>query len=531
MREKISKEDLKFVMTMANPIACAEVLFSDIDNLSAFEKDKSVNIRLYQYHMLSWDSLFVPDSKKSDVENFEIQNGMAECYDFGGRLIGKSAMHVIIDSINGTFNNVYKWAVISSLDATHIISIFNKIIYAFDNHPILRFFGMKAKQHPYFTLNFKTGCLLQSVNNNIFSRNPGAGWFGVHADRHWMEESSFLTNEISSKLLMAKSEKGMINIWSGMAMFNRLSPIGKIFFDLKNKNKIVNTPTLCNPTWNKEKEEAAIREFNGKESAGYTTQILGKVIENAENTFDMMRVRECYNDDKEVKHFELNRDNFYRMEDLIVIERLKNAEKCYVTADVGEGAAPTEIIIMFLVDKKWKYVYNITATKLSPNEQCKLFDFIVERCQADLVGNDCGSGVGKTIYEYLSKKYQGHTMWVAFNEKLKIDIYERDENGELVVDKNGNYINKEEYATDWSVQLLKKMLYSKELEIPTNYKFDYEFSNIITQKANLRVTYKSKVANHLWQAFQVFAIMNWQTEFIVTKPVDNKPSLGVGSFN
>jgi len=43
----------------------------------------------------------------------------------------------------------------------------------------------------------------------------------------------------------------------------------------------------------------------------------------------------------------------------------------------------------------------------------------------------------------------------------------------------------------------------------------------------MRVKYDCKVANHLYQAFQVMSISEWKTEFINVQPIKKKkPSLG-----
>jgi hypothetical protein len=48
-------------------------------------------------------------------------------------------------------------------------------------------------------------------------------------------------------------------------------------------------------------------------------------------------------------------------------------------------------------------------------------------------------------------------------------------------------------------------------------------------KSGQRTVYGSKCANHLHQAFQVFAIVDWQTEFKNINPTQRQ-KLGLGSM-
>ena len=58
-------------------------------------------------------------------------------------------------------------------------------------------------------------------------------------------------------------------------------------------------------------------------------------------------------------------------------------------------------------------------------------------------------------------------------------------------------------------------------------KLDAQFDGMYLLPGVGRTAYKNKSADHLHQAFQVFAICEWQTEFKNIKPVQKlKKSLG-----
>lgn len=313
-----------------------------------------------------------------------------------------------------------------------------------------------------------------------------------------------------------------VNHYTGMTTFTKMSPMGKVFYNLKNQDKIVNLPSYVNPTWNAEKEEAAILEFGGKSSAGFKVQILGEVIESGESVLDIERIRETYIKDKDgsaipIKAFEINRNNFFRFKELIVIDRPRNAESLTVAMDIGEGGAPTEIIVLPKINDVYKYEYNITTFKISPEENEEVVRFIIETVKANVVGIDTTSGGGKALFSSLAKQYAENLVSVSFNEKINID-FDKDESGNLIY-SNGKLTYKQEYIIDWSVQRLKNIFYNKKIECLLDYKLDQQLEGLVVMQSGQRTLYMIKGANHLFQAFQVFSICDWNTEFKNIKPI------------
>jgi len=535
MIAKIKEEDLKAFQVLSNPISCAEIMFHDFDSLGTWSNEKFGKIRIYQYPMLSWDSLFLYDKKLSKEQNWEVKNNLAESYNLGGRLTGKSIISIILDWVIGTWNEVYKWGVISSYDKMHVLEIFEKMINCFENHKIMKVLGCHPLRSPAFKLNFKDGILLESVNMNIASKNPGGQFFGKHVDRHGMEESSYLTKEVSHKMLMAQAESGCINRFSGMTTFTKTSPIGEIFFDLENKKKIINLPSYINPTWNDKKEADSIKEFGGKDSPGYQVQIDGKVIEGAESVFDIQRIRQTYIMDKkglgiDIKAFEINKDSFFRYKEIVIVEKPINAESLGIYFDVGEGGAPSEYIIISQTNKIYKYIYRITTFQLSPEEEKDFINYLISILQPNIIGLDNTSGVGKALISALIKDYPDNVIPVSFNENIQIGLA-RDKDGKFITDKSGKSIFEEANMVDWSMQRLKDIFYSKKIQMYEDIKFDTQINNVIVGKTKQgKVLYGYKSANHLFQAFQVFAICDWLKEGLPNLKPIKKRRPGFGSF-
>jgi len=524
-----TEEELIIFQTLRDPIACAEILFNDFDNLSSFSENEYGKVRLYQYPFLGFDGQYLDDEKLSEKENFKNRKGMAEGYALGGRGTGKSLLALIIDSLVATFNQLYKWGAVESCDDDHVKTIMEKIVTALEFHPILRLLDTsKNTQRKPYRIVANNGCLLESVNDNLYGKDPGRHWFGKHCDRIWAEEASFISKEVTDNKLRAVSEMGVVERFSGMTTFSKVSPMGEIFDNITNENKIVNVPSLVNPAWDEDEDKRMQLQFGGKNSVGYQVQILGKVIENDEAVFNMDEVRKTYIRDFPIKAFEINKNNFFRYKEILILDRPINSEKMVMALDVGEGGAPTEIIVLSQTNGIYRYIYNITVFKLSSEEHYELLECIMNMIQVNLVGIDVTSGGGKAILSHLSKKYSEHLVAVSFNENIDID-FDKDEKGEIVYD-NGHVQFKQDRVDSWSIQCLKRLFYNEKIKCLIDMKLDSQFAAVIAKKSTQGKTlYGCKIDNHLFQAFQVFAITDFITEFKQTKPIP-KFKKSFGSF-
>lgn len=423
------------------------------------------------------------------------------------------------------------WSVLSSFDATHIRGVLELIIDIFESHPFFKLFKFKINRSPTYKITNCMGNLLESVNENITGKKPGHQWFQKHVHKTWLEESSFTTEQASRKRLMSKSELGKpIERFAGMANFSKHSPIGRIFFDMKREAQVINLPAYVNPTWTDEDDREAIEEFGGsKNSLSYRITIDGEVVEDCDSAFIIDKVRSCYNRKKEVKSFNVNKKNYYRFENELVIEKPRNAEEAYIGVDVGEGGTPTEIIIIFKINKKFHYYYNISTFQLTDEEDYEVIKFIAQKIEANNIALDTTSGKGKAIYWRLEKVFpKDNLTWVSFNEKLPIK-FDKNEKGHIKTDKKGNLQYLYENVKVWSVQRLKHLFYNNLLEIYEDLKFDVEINNFVCMMSGSREIYDSKIGqDHLLQAFQCFAIGQFNIEFKEVKPIRNNTNWSTG---
>ncbi len=526
MLPKITEDELHIFTTLSHPVAATEILFSNLGNLSEFEESKKSEVRKYQYHFLSWDTLFFENKKLNDKENYNIKKELGEIFILGGRLTGKSRLGLVVDVILALLHSTVRIGCVSSADAKKIQKVMEDIFVALEFHPFFKLFKMRVKRNPYQIMT-PNGTCIESVNDNIAGKNPGSQYHGRHDEKNWQEESSYLTHQVTREKLMAQSENGCIRHWSGMTIFSKESPLGHIFYDIKNENKVVNLPSYVNPTWDAEKDEAAEREFGGKSSVGYKTQVKGEIVENGESVYDILKIRETYIRDKEgtpqpIQSFELNSKNFNRYKDIIIVERPVGVDKLLINIDIGEGGAPSEYIVITQTNGIYKYIYNITTFKLSPDEEKEFVKYLMKLLKVNMLGLDITSGVGKAIYSDIVKIYPKNIQSVSFNENIDIDFDYIEGTNKIKRDKEGKPIFKQARIDDWSIQQLKQIFYAKKIKCYFDMKLDTQFDNVIAGKTKQgKVMYACKVANHLHQAFQVFAIVHWLTEWKKIQPVSD----------
>jgi hypothetical protein len=533
MIEKINEQDLSIFETLSNPISATEIVFSNLGNLAEFDTEKYSKVRKYQFHFFSWDTQFIDNSELSAQENWKIKNGFSEAYILGGRLTGKSLIGLIVDVLFAILHGTFRRGSVSSADAEKIKKVMEQIFVALEYHPFFKLLKVKTKRSPNYSAMLPNGIAIDSVNNNIAGKSPGSNWHGRHDDKNWEEESSYLSNTVTHEKLMAQAEAGCINHQTGMTDFDKESPMGRIFDDLTKKSKIVNLPSYVNPTWSKEKDEDALREFGGYSSPGYSVQILGNIVEGGETVYLMEKIRDTYLRDKDdiglpIKHFEINKDNIHRFKEFLILDRPNNVESEWIALDVGEGGAPTEIIVLHKINGVYKYEYNVTTYKITPDENEMIIRFMIEQLKPNVVALDHSSGGGKYLLSSLIKTYPNNIFGVDFNSKIDVD-FETDEQGNQIY-VNGIVKYKQEYIVDWSIQRLKNIFYNRKISCLFDLKLDDQFSKMKVMKSGQRTIYKNKSGvDHLHQAFQVFAIADWNLEFKNLQPANRrKTSLGAG---
>ena len=392
--ERMTDEEVEFMECYYNPVALAECTFSTLDNLVLFNEDLA-EVRLGQLPMLSFEYMIEENYPGLDQKaNFKHKENAGNVYAFGARRFGKTLIVEQVDMLLSMLLLEGEHVGFSSADALHIRGILEKVIQVLRTHDFYKLTEPQINRSPNYRISFKSGYLLESINMNIVGQNPGNAFFQKHLHRLYIEEASLETEEVFGKRQDSISEDGCVYRVAGMTDFTKYSPAGKTFYDLSKKAQICNLPQYVNPKFDLAEKNKAIRESGGEQSGRYRVFVKGEVVDEGIAVFDMEKVRKQYMRDKQVKTFEINKDNFHSFRDILIMERPANAKAVYLDADIGE-TAPTDIIIIYEVNGKYYYTYEIVAYRLDDKQQTELLEWVANLMKADVIGIDCTDGTGR----------------------------------------------------------------------------------------------------------------------------------------
>lgn len=513
MREKLTKEQFLRLKMLFNPKAFTEIMFPNLENLSEMGKnDKYSTVRTYQLPYLSYEYMIANPKVKNDetiIKNHAQKVGAGRSYAMGGRLNGKSIYIVKTDILQTLMVCRNLKGILASYDDKHVEKIAKDLFPALDSHPILRHLKCKViTSKGDRSITNALGNKITTINENILGKNPGHSWFGDHVHKVWYDEFSMTNEEASNIRLMCKSERGEpIYRVASMTNFNTHSPAGEIFFNKQLAPWVINYPAYANPTWTEKSERDALKRFGSHESVGYRVNIDGEVLQNSETAFSIEKVRDTYDRSRITKSFIVNKKNFNRFKQNIIINRPEGIDRVEIGGDIGENLNPSEWIIIFKQNNLYNYVYNITTLELTADQEIELVCFLINKMSAEVVAWDATEYKGKHIFEKLSEKYEKERLFpVYFNEKMKI-CYEKDVNGNIVRDDKGQLKVVEEYVSVYSVARMKEIFYGKQISMPVDEKFDLQINNFVSCVTGLRETFDtSDGQDHLIAAFRAWII-------------------------
>ena len=547
MIERITEEEIDICECFHIPRCLIECLFHNFDNMADFDEKELGNLRKYQLSLLSDEVLIDFDATAkyhglNPKEKFQLKKNVGDIYCLGGRKFGKSLIVLILDMIVSMTMMPGTWAAFASANLQKIRQVLDRVKIAFESHPILRLWrkSIKSSTSEYKFL-LKNNYRLESVNFKVGTKNQGnSDWYGTHVDRVYIEEASLETDKVAKARKDALSEFGAVFRISGMTNFTKYSPAGKVFYDQELRNQVVNYPQYVNPYWDEKEKQDRVKEYGGEQAISYRVFVKGEVVEDGVSAFDMEKVRRmCYPDDNktiEIKAFEINKLNLDDFENTIIVTRPKSATRIFISADIGESGG-TEIVIHSEIvndkERKYRYLYNICLLSLTDKQQAKIFRWLINQFNAEVIALDCGEGTGRAIYrsllELFPKKNFPEKEFVWYDGSKKVIVgYEKDEKNVIIL-RNGRPVPREESMSLWSVKRLKDLLYEGKVFIPTDYKFDMQFNSVVTLKGATKTLYQCVSENdHLFDAWKVFGIAQWQCSEFDTNTNKNRKPWGLG---
>ena len=545
MIQKLTAEEEEFITCFYNAQSAIECLFSKGTPRTWNDGGENIKIRLYQRSFLCKDSALEDDDKLTEAENFKRRISAGTKYVISARKTGKSFIALTANILLKLIHFNDKEMSMASFDSKHVDKIMDSIREFLTAHDFFKCYKKGIKGSPEYKIDTVNGNTLFGINETIAGRNPGQNFWGHHVHINFQDEIQAETEEAFLKKIDAISDFGVLEVLVGIPLITKVSPLGKLLKERQNKNKIIRLPQSVSSLYDENAKQSRIRAYGGEEAISFKVNVSAELVEGAQGAFSMEDVRKNYNKKRFIKKFEITKKNFDRFEEVLAIDEIKNAECVYVVSDIGDAVA-TEISIIALINGKYTLIYNITTYRLSITKELpKLMMWVFKKIRANYISVDA-TIMGKAVYEILAEnlnekiidekgnitKIIKRVYWVAFNENVVTGFEKDEKTNKILRDKNGNLIEKKEKTLPFSVSRLQQLFFDKKFDIPDDdFKFDNQFSSYVSTISGDKIIYSSIVdEDHYVQSFQVFAILEWQTNGLkLVTPLENKKR-SIGTF-
>ncbi len=518
MYEKLKQSDIDFIGGLHDPICVKESLFPEnIKACHTWSEDdcELVKIRNYQFAWQPYNWMLCDDNALSKKQNFNKKKLAGTCYKHGSRNTGKSYDFIQMDFPIHIVLNAGRESCLGSATSGFLKKVANPILNIMREHPFFKIFQKTGKSQGIrggedIEIQSRHGHTFYGRNEKINDPEPGQKFHGLHYDTLGYEEISYATEKGQEKRVDSGSALGVIERFSGIPDIKIGSPLGNILYEEENKKFICRLPQFIRNDWDDARRKEMSDKYKGETSISYKLNVIGEIIEGAEGFWDIERLKKkCLNKSRRIKVFDIDKKKFKNFKQHINIDRLP-AQQIYCCGDIGKGARPSEIIIVFYNGDKYKVEYNIILNKLTSSEQADVFAYIYKKMGGCFIGIDNTDDYG--IVERLKKNKDiksEHVYGINLQTKIETD-FERDEKTDRILTKNGKPIIKTAWTIDWAMQQLEDLFYEGEMDIPLDNKFFKEFSAFKILNQGLRNKYGSSSTDDYHQAFQIFAITQWQ---------------------
>jgi len=542
MIKPLSKEEEFFVTSFYNARCLVESTFSKGTPRNWNDNKPCIKLRLYQRPFLGFDSAIEDDDKLSELYNFRRRINTGTRIVVSARKIGKTFIALVANILMKLVHYRDLEMTMASYDEKHVNKVLDNVKEFFVYHNFYKSFKQSIRGSPEYQIETKNGNKLFGINETVKGKSPGENWWGHHTYINFQDEIQAETETAYSHKIDAVSDFGVLEVLCGIPLITKVSPLGRILHDRTQKANVIRLPQYVSGIWDETTKARRIRDYGGQESTGFKINVAADLVEGAQGAFDMERIKTNYNKKRTTKRFEITKKTFKDFKSLLILEPIINADKVYVTADIGDTAA-TEIIVIAKINNRYHLIYNITTYRLSLTQELPdILEWICRIVRANVMSIDC-TIMGKAVYEIISSrldevekdekgniiKINKRVFWCAFNEGI-VTGFEKDEKGRVLKDKNGNLIEKKEDTMGFAVRRLNELFFDKKFDIPDDdYKFEVQFSSYVSTVSGNRIIYGSTTEDHYVQSFQVFAILEWITDGLSTLTIIDKiqkPGLG-----
>ncbi len=501
MYEKLTEDDIDFVCAIHDPITLKENLFPE--NIKAphiweDEEPDLVKIRNYQFAWQNYSLMYADDDTLDKKENFLRKKRAGICYNIGARNTGKSFDFIQMDIPINIISNPGDESCLGSATAGFLKKVVNPILNLMREHPFLGIFKLIGKKDGINASNDievsnRIGHTFYGRNEKVDSPEPGTKFQGLHYKTFYYEETSYATEAGEEKRIDSGHSFGVIERFSGIPDIKIGSPLGRILYDESLKKYICRLPQYVRDDWDADRKKHFIEKYKGETSIAYKLNVIGEIIEGAEGFWDIERLKKkALNKDRRIKQFDIDKKKFKNFKQHIILTRIP-CKQIFVCADIGMGARPTEIIIIFYNGKKYQVVYNIILNKLTSREQAEIFDYIYKKMGGCFIAVDSTNDYqiidllkNEEKYKHIENK---HLFAVDLKKNIEIEMEKDEKTGRILRDKKGKPIIRKMVGIDWAMTQLEDLFYEGKMDIPLDNKFFKEFSGFKVLQTGLLRSY------------------------------------------
>lgn len=544
MLRNLTEKEIFFCESFYNARCIIESTFSKGTPRNWNDGKPCIKLRPYQRPFLGFDSVLEDDDRLSELENFRRRIKIGTRIIISARKIGKTFIALIANILLKLIYYKDLEMTMSSYDEKHVNKVLDNIKEFMTYHNFYKSYKQTMRGAPEYLIETQNGNKLFGINETVKGKSPGQNWWGHHTFINFQDEIQAETDAAYTHKIDATSDFGAMEILCGIPLITKVSPLGRTLRDRSLKRNIIRLPQYVSHLWDDITKERKIRDYGGLESAGFRINVAADLIEGASGAFDMETVKLNYNKKRIIKRFEITKKSFKDFKSLLVIEPITNADRIYVTSDIGDAAA-TEINVFARINKKYYLIYNITTYRLSLTQELPdLLEWIFKRVEANFISVDC-TIMGKPVYEILCEKLNEkikdekeniikiikRVFWCAFNEDL-VTGFEKDDKGRIIRDNKGNPLDKKENTLIFAVRRLNELFYDRKFDIPEDdYKFENQFASYVSTVSGNKILYGSTTEDHYVQSFEVFVILEWNTEQLPTiSSMQENKKTGMGVF-
>jgi hypothetical protein len=493
-----------------------------LENFKYYDDDRFFEVRLYQLPMIDFGYMLFQD-EESDREFTQklVEAGTRYCY--CGRGIGKTVF-IVLDLLLDTVYHYRNWSVgVSSFNDDKVNDLLAPYEQALQYHPFMKIFLGNTKDIDSKDMKIETGYghIVRGVSMALTSKSPGSNWESLHLQKQIVDEQQKENDEILFRRSQSKAELGCIEYFAGITAFSDEDPAGKIFNDPEKAAFLVNLPKTVSPSWIADNKNSAIKEYNGSEEPAYKIHILAQVVKNLRGLWNMEKIMAIMKRPNgtyrpEIKHFEISEKEYDIFESVLVMEKPASSTGVFIAADFGSTV--TEICLFFLYQDErltnYKYEYNITLHRLIPDQQKKIFRFLVNALEPMYVAMDTTEIGGRDVIYDLRKNFEPletpveNSKFVECDKNISIGV---DMDGKDEMGPEHKHVN----LKDWAVYYLQKVIYNGRLKALFDHKMVKQFNAIKSARkaGSHKSSYVSTIGvDHLHAAMIVFGYLAYLFE-------------------